>query len=145
MTIAIGSDHVGFLLKDKLKEYFEEEGLPFKDFGAYSTERMDYPLIAKAVARAIQVNDCEKGILICGTGVGMAIGANKFKGIRTVVCTEPYTAKASRRHNDTNILALGARVIGIELAKMIVGIWLNTSYDSGRHQKRLDMVSNFEI
>lgn len=140
MKIAIGSDHVGVNFKDKLKEYLIEKDISVKDFGTNSTNRMDYPLIARALTKAIQENECEKGILICGTGVGMAIAANKANGIRAVVCSEPYSAQMSRAHNNTNVLAVGARVVGYELAKMIVDVWLETSYEGGRHERRVLMM-----
>ncbi len=144
MKIAIGSDHVGYSLKENLKEYLVRKGLALKDFGTHSTEKIDYPIVAQAVARAVMGGECEKGVLICGTGVGMAIGANKFKGIRAVVCSEPYTARASREHNDTNVLAMGSRVVGNELAKMVLDTWLETEFEGGRHEKRVCMLDEYE-
>ena len=145
MKIAIGSDHVGVNLKDKFKEYLIEKDISVKDFGTNSTDRMDYPLVARALTKAIQENECEKGILICGTGVGMAIAANKVNGIRAVVCSEPYSAQMSRAHNNTNVLALGARVVGFELARMIIDVWLETSYEGGRHEHRVLMMDELLI
>src|SRR5215211_6204913 len=118
--IAIGIDHVGHPLKEEIMKYLDELGYSYQDFGAHSTERTDYPLFAKDVTSAITSNQADLGILICGTGVGMSITANKVKGIRAVVCSEPYSAMLSRQHNNTNVLTLGSRVIGSELARMIV-------------------------
>lgn len=138
--IAIGSDHAAFELKEVIKEYFEEKGVEYEDFGCYSTVRVDYPEFGEKVARAVASGKCEKGLLLCGTGVGISISANKVKGIRAVVCSEPYSAKLSREHNDTNILALGSRVVGTDLAKMIIDIWLETGFEGGRHLKRIEMI-----
>lgn len=144
MKIAIGCDHVGFELKDRIIKHLEELGIECKDFGAYSSERTDYPIYGEAVAKAIISGECEKGILICGTGVGISISANKVPGIRAVVCSEPYSALLSRQHNNTNILAMGARVVGGDLAIMILDAWLSGEYEGGRHQKRIDMISEIE-
>ena len=138
--IAIGSDHIGLLLKETLKKHLTQNGYKTKDVGTYSSERTDYPLIAKAVGVSIKDKQCERGILICGTGIGMAIAANKLRGIRAVVCSEPYSGQMSRAHNNTNVLAMGARVVGDELAKMIVDVWLGTSYEGGRHERRVLMM-----
>ena len=138
--IAIGCDHVGFELKTHIIEHLQSKGYGIKDFGTHSTERTDYPLFAKAVADAVTKGECEKGILVCGTGVGISIAANKVKGVRAVVCSEPYSALLSRQHNDTNILALGARVVGRDLALMITDIWLGGEFEGGRHQRRVDMI-----
>jgi ribose 5-phosphate isomerase B len=105
---------------------------------------VDYPVFGEKVARAVASGECEKGLLFCGTGVGISIAANKVKGIRAVVCSEPYSAKLSREHNDTNILAVGARVVGIELAKMIIETWLTTPFEGGRHATRVEMLNNME-
>lgn len=142
--IAIGSDHIGYPYKEKIKVYFSEKGLKFKDFGCLSKERTDYPLIGKIVAEAVASGDFEKGILICGTGIGMGIVANKVNDIRAVICSEPYSAKLSREHNDSNILTFGSRVVGIEMAKMIIDIWLNTSFEGGRHNNRIDLIKQIE-
>lgn len=138
--IAIGCDHVGFELKTHIIEHLQSKGYGIKDFGTHSTERTDYPLFAKAVADAVTKGECEKGILVCGTGVGISIAANKVKGVRAVVCSEPYSALLSRAHNDTNILAIGARVVGRDLALMITDIWLGGEFEGGRHQRRVDML-----
>ena len=142
--IAIGCDHVGYPLKEEIKAYLGELGYACQDFGTYATERTDYPLFAKQVTSAVASNQVELGILICGTGVGMAITANKVKGIRAVVCSEPYSAMLSRQHNNTNVLTLGARVVGAELARMIVKAWLEAEYEGGRHARRLEMISQLE-
>jgi ribose 5-phosphate isomerase B len=142
--IAIGSDHIGYPLKEEIKKYLEELGHTCIDFGTYSADRTDYPLFAKEVTSAICSNQAEAGILICGTGVGMAITANKVRGIRAVVCSEPYSGMLSRQHNNTNVLTLGARVVGLELARMIVKVWLEAEYEGGRHAARLEMISQME-
>ena len=138
--IAIGCDHVGFELKTHITEHLQGKGISIKDFGTHGTQRTDYPVFGKAVAEAVTSGECEKGILICGTGVGISIAANKVKGVRAVVCSEPYSALLSRRHNDTNILALGSRVVGRDLALMIVDAWLGGEFEGGRHQGRIDML-----
>ncbi len=144
MKIAIGSDHVGFDLKLSIKKHLEDNGYDCIDFGTYSKERTDYPIYGEAVAHAVADGDCDKGILICGTGVGISLSANKVKGIRAVVCSEPYSALLSRQHNDTNILAVGARVVGLDLALMIVDTWIEGKFEGGRHQKRIDLISEIE-
>lgn len=138
--IAIGCDHVGFELKTHITEYLQSKGFSIKDFGTHSTQRTDYPVFGKAVAEAVTSGECEKGILICGTGVGISIAANKVKGVRAVVCSEPYSALLSRQHNDTNILSLGSRVVGRDLALMIVDAWLGGEFEGGRHKSRIDML-----
>ncbi|HKY56371.1 MAG TPA: ribose 5-phosphate isomerase B, partial [Anaerolineales bacterium] len=142
--IAIGSDHVGYPLKEEIKTYLNELGFEYQDFGTNSRERTDYPLFAKKVTNAVSSKEADLGILICGTGVGMAITANKVKGIRAVVCSEPYSAMLSRQHNDTNILAIGARVVGPELGRMIVKAWMEAEFEGGRHASRLEIISEIE-
>jgi ribose 5-phosphate isomerase B len=142
--IAIGSDHVAYEFKESIKRYLIECGYEVKDFGAHSTERTDYCDIGFLVGEAVSHGKCEKGLIFCGTGVGMSISANKVKGIRAVVCSEPYSAKLSRKHNDTNILAMGIRVVGIELAKMIIDNWINTEFEGGRHADRIRKISDYE-
>jgi ribose 5-phosphate isomerase B len=142
--VAIGSDHVGLPLKEEIKKYVNELGYEVQDFGTNSEERTDYPLFAKEVTSAVVSNQADLGILICGTGVGMAITANKVRGIRAVVCSEPYSAMLSRQHNNTNVLTFGARVVGLELARMIVKSWLEAEYEGGRHAKRLEIISQIE-
>ncbi len=142
--IALGSDFVGIILKQQVMEYLDSKNIAYQDFGAYSTEPCDYPVYGLKAANAVKDGICDKGIVFCGTGVGISIVANKVKGIRCVCCSEPYSALMSREHNDANMLALGTRVVGAELAKMIVEVWLNGEYQHGRHQKRLDMISQIE-
>jgi ribose 5-phosphate isomerase B len=142
--IAVGSDHIGYPLKEEIKKYLDELGYTYQDFGAHTTQRTDYPLFARDVTSAISSQQADLGILICGTGVGMAITANKVKGIRAVVCSEPYSAMLSRQHNNTNVLTFGSRVIGSELARMIVKAWLEAEFEGGRHASRVDMISQIE-
>ncbi|HIW74081.1 MAG TPA: ribose 5-phosphate isomerase B [Firmicutes bacterium] len=142
--IAIANDHVGLELKAKITELLEKKGLEYKDFGAYTGERTDYPVYAQQAADAVAAGECDRGILICGTGVGISLAANKVPGIRCVVCSDCYSAKLSRQHNNTNMLAMGARVVGPDLAQMIAEIWLDTAYEGGRHQRRLDMIARIE-
>ncbi|WP_406562299.1 ribose 5-phosphate isomerase B [Klebsiella pneumoniae] len=144
MKIAIGCDHVGLLLKPEIIRHLEAKGIEVIDKGANSAERTDYPIYGRAVAEAIVSGDCDLGILICGSGVGISITANKVPGIRAIVCSDPYSAKLSREHNNTNILAFGSRVVGSELAKMIVDEWLNATFEGGRHQNRIDMITALE-
>lgn len=122
----------------------DEKGLSYRDYGCFDTERTDYPRYGYAAARAVADGECDRGIICCGTGVGISLAANKVHGIRCVVCSEPYSAKLSRQHNDTNMLALGSRVVGEELAKMIVSEWLDTPFEGGRHQRRVEMLSEIE-
>lgn len=144
MKLAIGSDHVGVELKPTIIEYLEELGHEVVDYGPNSTKRTDYPIYGKKVAEEVAAGNVDGGILICGTGVGISISANKVRGIRAVVCSEPYSAKLSKEHNNTNILAFGSRVIGSETAKMIVHEWLNAEFEGGRHGKRVEMIKNIE-
>ena len=142
--IAIGNDHVGYELKEAVIEVLKEHGLEYKDFGTYSPERANYPVYGQKVALAVASGECDRGILLCGTGVGISIAANKVKGIRAVVCSEPYSAKLAKEHNNANILAMGARVIGPELAKMIVENWLTAEFQGGRHEERVNLISQIE-
>lgn len=144
MKIAIGCDHVGWILKPEIVAHLESKGINVIDKGTHSPERTDYPLYAKAVADAVVNGEADLGILICGSGIGISIAANKVPGIRAVVCSEPYSAKLSRQHNDTNILAFGSRVIGGELAKMIVDEWLAAEFEGGRHQRRVELIGKIE-
>lgn len=144
MKLAIGCDHVALDLKKEIIEYVESLGHEIEDLGPFTDERTDYPIYGQKVAKAVVNKEYDRGILICGTGVGISIAANKVKGIRAVCCSEPYSAKLSREHNDSNILAFGARVIGSELAKMIVKEWLDAEYEGGRHQRRVDMLAEIE-
>ncbi|MBE5819398.1 MAG: ribose 5-phosphate isomerase B [Clostridiales bacterium] len=142
--IAIGADHGGFELKEEIRKFLEKEGLDNKDFGAYSTDRVDYPNIAKKICKEVQEGKCEKGILICRSGYGMAMVANKFKGIRSAPCFCTRAAQFSRMHNNSNVLSLGADYITTEEAFKIVKVWLETDFEGGRHQERLDLVTEIE-
>lgn len=144
MRVAIGSDHAGFVLKEYLRDALP--GHEFLDLGTFSTSSCDYPSIAQRVAQSVLVGDADTGILVCGTGVGMSMAANKVSGIRAAVCSEPYSARLTRLHNDANILCLGARVVGEGLAEEIVGAWLNTAFSGeDRHQRRIDQVMALEM
>ena len=142
--IAIGSDHGGYLLKEEIKKHLKEKGYEFKDFGTDSTASCDYPVYAETVCRAVQSGECEKGILICGTGIGMSMCANKCKGIRAAVCGDHFSAEFTRKHNNANVLCLGARVIGAGVAMQLVDIFLTTEYEGGRHEKRVEMMMQLE-
>ncbi|NIZ19785.1 ribose 5-phosphate isomerase B [Entomospira culicis] len=144
MQIAIGSDHAGYELKNEITKHLEESGYAVQDCGTYSKESCDYPVYGRAVAHKVVHGQCELGIVICGTGVGISLAANKVTGIRAVVCSEPYTAKMARMHNDANILAFGARVVGIDMAKMIVDTWLASTFEGERHAKRIAMIEEDE-
>lgn len=144
MKIGIGNDHVALEMKNEIKEYLIQKGHQVTDYGTHSPERCDYPKYGELVAKAVASEEVDRGILICGTGVGISLAANKVRGIRTVVCSEPYSAGLSREHNDTNILAFGARVVGVELAKMIVDTWLSAEFEGGRHARRVEMIREIE-
>ena len=144
MKIGIGNDHVAYQMKLEIKEYLESKGHEVTDYGTHSEERTDYPVFGEKVANAVACGQVERGIVICGTGVGISIAANKVNGIRCVTCSEPYSASLSRRHNNTNMLAFGARVIGTELAKMIVDAWMEGEYEGGRHGRRVEMIAEIE-
>lgn len=142
--IALACDHVALELKAEIKKMLDEMGLPYQDFGADGPDRVDYPVYAARAARAVASGACEKGIILCGTGVGISIAANKIYGIRCVVCSDCFSAVLSRQHNNTNMLAMGARVVGSELAKMIARLWLTTDFEGGRHQRRVEMIARLE-
>lgn len=141
--IAIGCDHGGYELKLRIIQYLEEKGLEYKDFGCDSLDSVDYPIYARKVGQAILDGECEKGILICGTGIGISITANKMKGIRCALCSDKFSAEATRLHNDTNIIALGGRVVEPELAVELVDIFLNTPFSGDeRHARRISMIED---
>lgn len=140
LKIAIGSDHGGFELKAKIAEYLEGKGIEIKDFGTFTNESCDYPVFAKEVATEVANGSFNRGILICGTGIGVSIVANKVKGIRAALCFDAFCAKMSREHNNANILCLGQRVLSKDLALEIVDIWLKTDFEGGRHQRRVDLI-----
>lgn len=142
--LAIGCDHGGFELKNHIISHLKEQGIVIKDFGTYDENSVDYPDIAEKVCKSITSGECERGILVCGTGIGMSIAANKVKGIRAAVCTDVYSAKMTKQHNNTNVLCLGGRVTGRELAFMICDTWLSEEFLGGRHQNRIDKISNLE-
>ena len=142
--IAIGSDHGGINHKEYIKEFLKANGYEYKDFGTNSSESCDYPDIAKPVCDAILSGECEKGILICGTGIGISISANKIKGIRAALCQDYYTAKYTRLHNDANVLCMGGRVIGPGTAEEIVRVFLSTEFEGGRHAARVDKIMALE-
>ncbi len=139
LRIAIGADHAGFPLKQELIDSILK-GYTVIDLGTDSTDPVDYPDIAHKVAMVVSAGKAEMGVLICGTGIGMAIAAGKVRGIRAARCTEPFSAELSRRHNDANVLCLGARVMGVEMAKRTVEVWLDTPFDGGRHARRLGKI-----
>lgn len=144
MKIAIGNDHAAVEMKNDIVAYLEGKGYEMINFGTDTHASCNYPEYGKAVGEAVASGQADLGILICGTGVGISLAANKVKGIRAVVCSEPYSAKLSKMHNNTNVLAFGARVIGIEMAKMIVDEWLAAEFEGGRHQTRVDMIMDIE-
>ena len=142
--IAIGSDHGGYALKQVIISHLADRGIEFRDFGTYSEESCDYPEYGEAVGRAVASGECELGIAVCGTGIGISIDANKVHGGRAAACSDGYTAEMCRRHNDANVLALGGRVIGPGLALKIVDIFLSTGFDGGRHARRLGKLAEIE-
>lgn len=144
MRIAIAGDHGGFRLKEQIKNYLDEQNIEYQDFGTMTEDSVDYPDYALIVAQRVRGGDFDRGIIICGTGIGISIAANKVPGIRAALCNDSFSAKASREHNDANLLALGERVTGPSLALNIVEAWLNTEFAGGRHQKRIDKISAIE-
>ena len=144
MKIGIGNDHVGYEMKLEIKEYLEAQGHEVVDFGADSAERSDYPIYGEKVARAVVSGEVDRGVLICGTGVGISLAANKVDGIRAAVCSEPVTASLAKRHNNANIIAFGARIVGIEMAKAIVDAWLSAEFEGGRHAHRVALMMDIE-
>ena len=144
MRIAIGNDHVGIELKQTILEELQSRNIEIIDCGAFNDTRCDYPIYGEKVAELVKQGKADLGVVLCGTGVGISITANKVNGIRAVVCSEPYTAVLSRQHNNTNVLGLGSRVVGKELAKMILGCWLDAKYQDGRHTERLIKITEVE-
>jgi len=142
--VAIACDHGGFNLKETIKKYLDEKGIEYTDFGTDSTASVDYPVYAEKVCTAIQNGEAYCGILVCGTGIGMSLAANKFRGIRAAVCSDTFSARFTRMHNDANILCMGERVVGSGLALDMVELFLSTEFEGGRHQKRVDMISAIE-
>lgn len=142
--IALACDHAAVGMKKEIIKLLEEMGLLYKDFGTYTEDSCAYPVFAARAARAVASGECERGIVICGTGIGISIAANKVRGIRCGLCGDPLSAELTRRHNDANMLAFGARIVGVELAKAIVRTFLTTEYEGGRHQARVDMLAKLE-
>ncbi len=144
MKIGIGNDHSAVEMKQEISKYLQSKGYEIVNYGTDSTESYPYPTAALNVAHAVVENKVDCGILICGTGIGIGIAANKVKGIRCATCSEPYSAKLSKMHNNSNILSFGARVVGVELAKMIVDSWLEAEFEGGRHAQRVQMIQDIE-
>ena len=144
MKIAIGCDHGGYLLKQDILIWLEENDYEFEDFGCYNTESVDYPVYAEKVARAVASGECEQGVVICTTGIGVSMAANKVKGIRCALCGDSYSAEMTRRHNDANVLAMGAGIIGPNMAKKITEVFLTTAFEGGRHARRVGLLDNIQ-
>ena len=144
MKISIGSDHGAFAMKEHLKQYLTEQGHQVVDCGTYSTDSCDYADFAKAAAQLVASGDCDRGIVMCTTGIGISIAANKVHGIRCALCSEPYSAEMTRRHNDANMLAMGAGIIGPNMAERIVDVFLNTQFEGGRHARRVGLMMDIE-
>ena len=142
--LAIGSDHGGFELKEHIKKYLDKQGVKYKDYGIYNENSADYPDCAAPVCHAVLDGEAERGILVCGTGIGISISANKFKGIRAALCADVYSATMARQHNDANIICLGGRVTGRELAFMIIDAWRNAEFLGGRHARRVEKIHAIE-
>ena len=142
--IAIASDHGGYALKEHIKAYLAAKGITCQDFGCETPDRCDYPVFGKAAAQAVASGQCEKGIVICTTGIGISISANKVKGIRCALCGDSYSAEMTRRHNDANVLAMGAGIIGPNLAKKITEVFLTTEFEGGRHARRVGLLDNIQ-
>ncbi len=144
MKISIGSDHGAFAMKEHLKQYLTEQGHQVVDCGTYSTDSCDYADFAKAAAQLVASGDCDRGIVMCTTGIGISIAANKVRGIRCALCSEPYSAEMTRRHNDANMLAMGGALIGPNMAERIVDVFLNTEFEGGRHARRVGKIMAIE-
>ena len=144
MKIAIGNDHAAVEMKEHIKKHLEAKGYTVVDYGTNTSESTAYAIYGKKVADAVASGECDYGVLICGTGIGISLAANKVKGIRAAVCSEPYSARLTRLHNNANIIAFGARVVGIGMAEMIVDEFFSTAFEGGRHQTRIDMITDIE-
>ena len=144
IMIALGSDHAGLPLKREIIALLDRMGLPYRDYGTYTEDSCDYAVFAQRAAKAVASGECERGILCCGTGIGISIAANKVPGIRCAACSDCYSAKMTRKHNDANMLAMGARVVGSELGQMIAEIFLTTAFEGERHQRRIDQIAAIE-
>ena len=144
MKISLGCDHGAFTLKEHIKDYLTQKGHEVVDCGTYSADSCDYPVFAQAAAQRVSSGECERGIVVCTTGIGISISANKVKGVRCALCSEPYSAEMTRRHNDANMLAMGAGLIGQNMADRIVDTFLSTEFEGGRHQRRVDRMMEIE-
>lgn len=144
MKIAIGCDHGGYLLKQDILIWMEEHDIDFEDVGCYNTDSVDYPIYGEKVARLVSSGECDKGIVICTTGIGISIAANKVRGIRCALCSEPLSAEMTRRHNNANMLAMGAGMIGKNMAERIVEVFLSTEFEGGRHERRVGLLDAIE-
>ena len=142
--IALGSDHGGHALKEHIKKYLDSKGIAYRDFGCHSTDSCDYPVFGRAAAEAVACGECDRGIVICTTGIGISIAANKVKGIRCALCSEPLSAEMTRRHNNANMLAMGAGMVGPNMAERIVEVFLSTQFEGGRHERRVNLISDME-
>lgn len=142
--IALGCDHGGFELKEEIKKYLDGKNIEYKDFGIYNCDSIDYPSIAETVCNSVVSGECDKALLFCGTGIGMSIVANKIKGIRAACCSDSFSAKYTRLHNDSNVLCLGGRVVGAGLATELVDLFVNTNFEGGRHQTRVNQIIAIE-
>lgn len=142
--IAVGCDHGGLELKVEIVRFLKNRGIEIKDYGVFSPDSVDYPDIGKEVARAVSKKEYDRGILVCGAGIGMSIVANKYPGVRAALCHDDYTAKMSREHNDANILVMGGRILEVEKAIEAVNIWLDTEFTGGRHKKRIEKITAIE-
>lgn len=144
MKIGVGSDHGGFALKEEVKKHLEDKGIEVVDYGTHSTESVDYPDFGEKVAREVVAGNVDRGIVVCGTGIGISIAANKVKGARCALCSDTYSARMSREHNDANLLALGGRVLGVDLAKEIVDSYISGEFQGDRHERRVNKINTIE-
>ncbi|WP_457639209.1 ribose 5-phosphate isomerase B [Persephonella sp.] len=144
MKVAVGSDHAGFEYKELIKKHLQEKGFQVIDKGTYSKESVDYPLFGEAVGKAVASGEADRGVVICGTGIGISIAANKIKGVRAALCTNEYMARMARKHNDANVLAFGARVLGTDVVLGIVDEFFSTEFEGGRHERRVSLLSKIE-
>ena len=144
MKVAVGSDHAGFEYKEIIKKHLENKGFQIIDMGTYSKESVDYPVFGEAVGKAVASGEADMGIVICGTGIGISISANKVPGVRAALCTNEYMARMARKHNNANVLAFGARVLGIDLAIGIVDQFFSTDFEGGRHERRVNLITDIE-
>ncbi len=144
MKVAVGSDHAGFEYKELIKKHLEDKGFQIIDKGTYSKESVDYPVFGESVGKAVSSGEADMGIVICGTGIGISISANKVPGVRAALCTNEYMARMARKHNNANVLALGARVLGIDLVLGIVDQFFSTDFEGGRHERRVNLIMNIE-